>query len=87
MLSNEELTAIKALDLTPEVEEEIISQEEKHREVLFTKSARSNEHPDQLTTNTADSGDEIDEEINLVPGCERLFTRKDDLIPWNVQFS
>ena len=86
MLSNEELTAIKALDLAPEVEDEIILLDEKHREVLFTKGQRTDERQDH-PMDGADNGDETDEDINTARGSKRLFKRKDELLPWNVQFS
>jgi len=87
MLSNEELTAIKALDLAPEVEQAIISLEEKHRELLFARGRRTNEHQAEATAAEVVARDQIDEEINTVPRSQRLLTRKPELIPWHVQFS
>ena len=88
MLSNEELTAIKALDLAPEVEQAIISLEEKHRELLFARGRRTDEHQAEPTAaEVVASGDQVDEQINTVPRSQRLLTRKPELIPWHVQFS
>lgn len=88
MLSNEELTAIKALGLVPEVEQAIISLEAKHRELLFTRGARTVEHQAQVSAaNVIASGDQIDEDISTVRGSQQLLTNKGELIPWHVQFS
>ena len=88
MLSNEELNAIKALDLTPDVEQAIISLEEKHRELLFARGRRTDEHQaDATAPDVVASGDQIDEDMNSVPRSQSSLTRKPDLIPWDVQFS
>lgn len=88
MLSNEELTAIKALDLVPEVEQALISLEAKHRELLFTRGPRTAERQAHaMAENVVASEDQIEEDINTVPESQRLLTKKEELIPWHVQFS
>ena len=87
MLSNEELTAIKALDLTPDVEQAIVSLEEKHRELLFARGRRTDERRPRETAPDVDRENQTEEDSNTASGSQTSLTKKPELIPWDVQFS
>ena len=87
MLSDEELAAIKALDLSPEIEEAIIVSEQKHRELLYaTKRSLNTGLPAPRVTNALARENQIKKDRETISGARRRPAKDTDLIPWNVQF-
>ena len=88
MLSNDELKAIKALGLAPEVEKAIISLNERRRELLFTGDRKVDRKQVTAKATAADTGeDQSGEAIKSISGSRKSQTNRAASNPWDVQFS